>query len=212
MKFRHSGGENEKIEAQMAPMIDVVFQLLIFFMLTLKIIEPEGDFSINMPQGRPQQVTSDERRIDPKTVTMRARDDGTLKSLMLNNAPFAIEKSNDTALIQQYIKLNPKALLTADQAAWRIGEDKAFARLNAEIEKWVRKQRANWGTSKAEKEDLEKKLKVKLRFDYHLHNRYVIKATSACRGKTVEGSDRPVDLVKNIEFVRPAKPAEGPKS
>ncbi len=36
----------------MTPMIDVVFQLLIFFMLTLKIIAPEGDFNINMPLGR----------------------------------------------------------------------------------------------------------------------------------------------------------------
>ena len=35
MKFRGSK-ENEKIEAQMAPMIDVVFQLLIFFMCAMK--------------------------------------------------------------------------------------------------------------------------------------------------------------------------------
>ena len=38
----------------MTPMIDVVFQLLIFFMLTLKILEPEGNFDINMPvSGQP---------------------------------------------------------------------------------------------------------------------------------------------------------------
>jgi len=41
----------EKINVPMAPMIDVVFQLLIFFMLTLKIVAPEGDFDINMPMG-----------------------------------------------------------------------------------------------------------------------------------------------------------------
>ena len=51
MKFR-GHREQEKIEAQMAPMIDVVFQLLIFFMLTLKIVEPEGDFMVNMPIGQ----------------------------------------------------------------------------------------------------------------------------------------------------------------
>ncbi len=33
----------------MAPMIDVVFLLLIFFMCTLRIISQEGDFNINMP-------------------------------------------------------------------------------------------------------------------------------------------------------------------
>ncbi len=48
MQFRNQKTP-EKIEPQMAPMIDVVFLLLIFFMLTLKIISPEGDFSINMP-------------------------------------------------------------------------------------------------------------------------------------------------------------------
>jgi biopolymer transport protein ExbD len=48
MQFRNQKSP-EKIEPQMAPMIDVVFLLLIFFMLTLKIISPEGDFNINMP-------------------------------------------------------------------------------------------------------------------------------------------------------------------
>ena len=48
MQFRNQKTA-EKIEPQMAPMIDVVFLLLIFFMCTLKIISPEGDFNINMP-------------------------------------------------------------------------------------------------------------------------------------------------------------------
>jgi biopolymer transport protein ExbD len=38
-----------KVEIPMAPMIDIVFQLLIFFMLNLKIVAPEGDFNINLP-------------------------------------------------------------------------------------------------------------------------------------------------------------------
>ena len=37
----------------LTPLIDVVFLLLIFFLLTLKIIEPEGEFNINMPIGTP---------------------------------------------------------------------------------------------------------------------------------------------------------------
>ncbi len=60
MNVRGTGKKNEKIEPQMAPMIDVVFQLLIFFMLTLKITSPEGDFNINMPLGqsrRPRRRT-----------------------------------------------------------------------------------------------------------------------------------------------------------
>ena len=37
--------------ADMTPMIDMVFQLLIFFILMFKIVDPEGDFSIKMPIG-----------------------------------------------------------------------------------------------------------------------------------------------------------------
>ena len=51
MKFRHAvSGGDEKIELQMVPMIDIVFQLLIFFVLTFNPSVPEGDFSIEMPQ------------------------------------------------------------------------------------------------------------------------------------------------------------------
>ena len=84
MKVRGSGGKGEKIEAQMAPMIDVVFQLLIFFMLTLKIIEPEGDFNINMPIGAPAEASTDLILPDIK-VRLRADADGHLASLRLGN-------------------------------------------------------------------------------------------------------------------------------
>ena len=50
MRIRHA--ENiDKIELQMTPMIDIVFQLNIFFLFTFKIILPEGDFNIHMPSA-----------------------------------------------------------------------------------------------------------------------------------------------------------------
>ena len=48
MKIRHTGRE-DKIQLQMTPMIDIVFQLLVFFIMTFKIILHEGDFNILMP-------------------------------------------------------------------------------------------------------------------------------------------------------------------
>lgn len=68
----------------MAPMIDVVFQLLIFFMLTLKIVAPEGDFNINMPLGA--GAPSDELPPLALRVRMTANPDGTLQQLAFNNA------------------------------------------------------------------------------------------------------------------------------
>ncbi len=50
MRIRKTGsGLGDKIELQMTPMIDVVFQLLIFFMFTFKIATQEGDFNVKMP-------------------------------------------------------------------------------------------------------------------------------------------------------------------
>lgn len=34
---------------QLTPMIDIVFQLLVFFILTFKIVSQEGDFNVQMP-------------------------------------------------------------------------------------------------------------------------------------------------------------------
>lgn len=85
MKLRHKG-EATKIEAQMAPMIDIVFQLLIFFMLTLKILAPEGDFNINMPIGQAQADEESEPQLDIK-VRLLANPDGTLKQVALGTRP-----------------------------------------------------------------------------------------------------------------------------
>lgn len=82
MKLRSSGREAEKIEPQMAPMIDVVFQLLIFFMLTLNIVEPEGDFSVNMPITDNSTPSDNEPIYDIK-VRLLANEDGSLKSIRM---------------------------------------------------------------------------------------------------------------------------------
>ena len=50
MKIRHAGESETKVELQMTPMIDIVFQLLVFFILTFKVVSVEGDFNIKMPR------------------------------------------------------------------------------------------------------------------------------------------------------------------
>lgn len=81
MKRRPSTPQ-DKLQLDMTPMIDCTFQLIIFFMLQLKIIQPEGDFNINMPppgQGVPQVGAV----IPDIKVTLKANPDGSLNSLML---------------------------------------------------------------------------------------------------------------------------------
>ncbi len=98
MKLRNSRVSATKIEAQMAPMIDVVFQLLIFFMLTLKIIPLEGDFNINMPLGQ-QATESPDIPIPPIKVRLTANADGTLagvsmRQVSLGNDNLAFDRLN----------------------------------------------------------------------------------------------------------------------
>ena len=71
-----------KVEIPMAPMIDIVFQLLIFFMLNLKIVAPEGNFNINLPVSAPSNAPSDVNVPDIK-VGLRSDRDGNLVQLTL---------------------------------------------------------------------------------------------------------------------------------
>jgi len=48
MKIRHHE-HREQLSLQMTPMIDIVFQLMVFFVFTFKITLPEGDFNVRMP-------------------------------------------------------------------------------------------------------------------------------------------------------------------
>ena len=87
MKIRGKSSEkNEKIELQMTPMIDIVFQLLVFFIMTFNVVAQEGDFNIRMPAiGAPQDQLEEIEKQTLK-VKMRANDAGDLIELKLNEA------------------------------------------------------------------------------------------------------------------------------
>ena len=72
--------DQQTVEMQMGPMIDMVFLLLVFFMVTAKPIEPESDVGIQLP-GTVQQEEivelPDEQRIE-------IRPDG---QVVLNDMP-----------------------------------------------------------------------------------------------------------------------------
>ncbi len=89
MKIRGADKKPEKIESQMVPMIDVVFQLLIFFMLTLKVTTVEGDFSINMPLGQ-SSSTADPMETETIRVQLVANTDGTLGNILYRNNPLGV--------------------------------------------------------------------------------------------------------------------------
>lgn len=89
MKFRHtSSGGDEKIELQMTPMIDIVFQLLVFFIMSFKIVAQEGDFNIRMPLASAAGVP-DETQLPPMKLYLTADATGQLQTpILLNEQAF----------------------------------------------------------------------------------------------------------------------------
>ena len=87
MRIRNIAAK-EKIELQMTPMIDIVFQLLVFFVMTFRIVALEGDFNIKMPAAAPSQGTPDEEQLPPMTLRLAADDDGQLSGIQLNDIGF----------------------------------------------------------------------------------------------------------------------------
>lgn len=68
-------------------MIDVVFQLMIFFMLTFNIIAPEGDFDVRMPLGKSSAEPPDDLQLPPIQVRLVADEEGTLAGISMNGEP-----------------------------------------------------------------------------------------------------------------------------
>lgn len=71
--------DTQLVEMQMGPMIDMVFLLLVFFMVTAKPIKQESDISL----GLPGTVSADEAVELPDEQRIRIEDDGRV---VLNDA------------------------------------------------------------------------------------------------------------------------------
>jgi len=78
-------GTSGEIELQMTPMIDIVFQLLAFFIMTFKIASPEGDFNIKMPLAAPSKGVPGPDQLPPITVRLTARGGGALGQIQFGN-------------------------------------------------------------------------------------------------------------------------------
>lgn len=86
MRIRKSAASmSDKIELQMTPMIDVVFQLLIFFMFTFKIASQEGDFNVKMPVAGGAAMNTDV--LPPFKVRLVAGADGKLAGIQMDGNP-----------------------------------------------------------------------------------------------------------------------------
>ncbi|MDP6443837.1 MAG: biopolymer transporter ExbD [Pirellulaceae bacterium] len=101
MKIRNTDGEGEKIELQMTPMIDIVFQLLIFFIMTFKIVSQEGDFNIKMPLQASSGAADD--TLPPMTLRLHADAAGNLANIVLGERSYGTDINGVHLWIVNYI-------------------------------------------------------------------------------------------------------------
>ncbi len=86
MKIRHTD-HRETVELQMTSMIDIVFQLLVFFIMTFKIVLPEGDFNIRMPLPA-NEAPAAPSELPTLNLRMIAGEEGKLAKLQLDTRVF----------------------------------------------------------------------------------------------------------------------------
>lgn len=84
-------GTTKPPELEMTPMIDIVFQMLVFFVMTFRITALEGDFNIQMPVQTDSPTELDDEDLDrPIVVTLNSGDNRFLASIQIDDlAPFA---------------------------------------------------------------------------------------------------------------------------
>ena len=99
MRVRNVNKSGDKIELQMTPMIDIVFQMLVFFIMTFKIVGPEGDFSIKMPLAS-QSTGPPPVDLPPVTVRLRAAANGELSTIQFGQAALG----RDFGLLREQIR------------------------------------------------------------------------------------------------------------
>ena len=86
---RRRAEQEEKIELKMTSMVDVVFLLLIFFIVTLSIPREEAMIETNLPKARGtgEAVAEDETKVEFEDVLLTLRKSNGLVELYVNDQP-----------------------------------------------------------------------------------------------------------------------------
>jgi len=77
--------EIEDIEVNMTAMIDIVFQLLVFFIMTFKVVAQEGDFNIKMPMASGPSASIEDEPPELIRVLLRSGPEGVINSIQVDD-------------------------------------------------------------------------------------------------------------------------------
>jgi len=115
--MRRRRREHSAVEMQMGPMIDMVFLLLVFFMVTAKPIKPEADVNLGLPgvaeQDAPVELPDEQRIqilasgiVQLNEQAIGAADDHLLDRLLESLTRLA--KSSSAAKAELLVTLAPE--------------------------------------------------------------------------------------------------------
>ena len=184
-----------KIPIDMTAMIDVVFQLLTFFMLTLKSVVVEGDFNIRMPLGA-SAGAAEENPIPPLIIKMTATPEGRLAGVQMGGKSVVGqdligELAAADAMLDQADR-GDKPRLNAARRAKQEAAEKLTQTLQAQI-----LDAFGNDLSQAELTELELDCDPGLKYDH------VVSAITAASG--IVRGEEVVPLIQKIKFSPPRK-------
>jgi len=167
---------NDKVDLNMTPMIDIVFQLLTFFLFSIKTVDTEGSFTIKMPTPSETPSIIDEPAF-PKALVLNADGRGWLTSISFGGKKYSVP-----------VPANTEGLKPGERAKAFNEAASAFNSVHQQVISMV-------GTSAP---GGSKALEVELDCSPNLKYSYVIQAINAVSGHKEAGTVRP--LIEKIKF------------
>jgi biopolymer transport protein ExbD len=178
MKFGNATGEFQRLEMTMTPMIDVCFQIIIFFIANMRIILPEGDFGVTMPAAAPGASRAAGAGV---AAPAGQKDPALAAELPTIKIHLFADKNGGLAGIQ----MGQRAIANFEDLRRQIcdlcGLDRGPAGAIAGIE-------------------------VEIDFDYNLKYEFVMRAVTAISGYMADDKQTVVRMIEKIKFGTPKKP------
>jgi biopolymer transport protein ExbD len=118
MRFFKDGKKNEHMELKMTAMIDVVFQLLIFFLVGTKFRVPEGELEAYLPEdGAPTSLSRRLEEVDEIRVSL----------FVTQRGPEAMPRVEiDNRRVQPTAAMGRSSMEWLEAELFRLGQNKAM--------------------------------------------------------------------------------------
>ena len=102
--MRLSSEPPEEVKLNMTAMIDIVFQLLVFFIMTFKVVALEGDFNVKMPLASNTQNESMEDVPEIIYVTLTAGANGNINNIAVDDEVAYSDRNKMFKQLTEYVE------------------------------------------------------------------------------------------------------------